>query len=45
MHRANATLTSARGRIAIAQNSRLCGMPDENYFTEAPKEPTKAAKN
>jgi hypothetical protein len=26
----------------IAQNSRLCGMPDENCFTEAPK--TKPAK-
>jgi hypothetical protein len=30
---------------AIAQNSRLCGMPDENCFTEAPKKPTKAAEN
>jgi hypothetical protein len=28
-------------RIAIAQNSRLCGMPDESYFTEAPKKPAK----
>jgi hypothetical protein len=33
-------------RIAIAQNSRLCGMPDENCFTEAPKtEPAKRLKN
>jgi transcriptional regulator with XRE-family HTH domain len=24
-----------------AQNSRLCGMPDENCFTEASKKPTK----
>jgi hypothetical protein len=32
------------GRIAIAQHSRPCGMPDENCSTEAPKKPTKPAK-
>jgi len=26
------------GELAIAQNSRLCGMPDENCFTEAAME-------
>jgi len=34
------------GELAIAQNSRLCGMPDENCFTEAPKtQPAKHPKN
>jgi hypothetical protein len=34
---AAADWTDEERRIAIAQNSRLCGMPDENCFTEAPK--------
>jgi len=42
---AAADWTDEERRIAIAQNSRLCGMPDENCFTEAPKKPTKPAKN
>ena len=33
---AAADWTDEERRIAIAQNSRLCGMPDENCFTEAP---------
>ena len=36
---AAADWTDEERRIAIAQNSRLCGMPDENCFTEAPKKP------
>ena len=42
---AAADWTDEERRIAIAQNSRLCGMPDENCFTEALKKPTKPAKN
>ena len=42
---AAADWTDEERRIAIAQNSRLCGMPDENCFTEAPKKPTKPANN
>jgi hypothetical protein len=42
---AAADWTDEGRRIAIAQYSRLCGMPDENCFTEAPKKPTKAVKN
>jgi len=38
---AAADWTDEERRIAIAQNSRLCGMPDENCFTEAPEKPTK----
>jgi hypothetical protein len=41
---AAADWTDDERRIAIAQTSRLCGMPDENCFTEAAK-PTKPAKN
>jgi hypothetical protein len=33
---AAADWTDEERRIAIAQNSRLCGMPDENCLTEAP---------
>jgi hypothetical protein len=40
---AAADWTDDERRIAIAQNSRLCGMPDENCVTEAPKKPTKPA--
>jgi hypothetical protein len=36
---AAADWTDEERRIAIAQDSRLCGMPDENCFTEAPKKP------
>jgi hypothetical protein len=32
-------------RIANAQNSRLCGLPDENCFTKAPTKPSKPAKD
>jgi hypothetical protein len=39
---AAADWTDEERGVAIAQNSRLCGMPDENCFTEAP---TKSAKN
>jgi hypothetical protein len=43
---AAADWTDEERRIAMAQNSRLCGMPDEYCFTEAPKtKPTKPAKN
>ena len=42
---AAADWTDDERHIAIAQNSRLCGMPDENCFTEAPKKPTKPAKD
>jgi hypothetical protein len=42
---AAADCTDEERRIAIAQNSRLCGMPDENCFTEAPKKPTKPARS
>jgi hypothetical protein len=38
---AAADWTDEERRIAIAQNSRLCGMPDENCFTDAPKKPAK----
>ena len=41
---AAADWTDEERRIAIAQTSRLCGMPDENCFTEAPKKPAKPAK-
>jgi hypothetical protein len=36
---ATADWTDEERRVAIAQNSRLCGLPDENCFTEAPKKP------
>jgi hypothetical protein len=43
---AAADWTDEERRIAIAQNSRLCGMPDENCFTESPQtEPAKRPKN
>jgi len=42
---AAADWTDDERHIAIAQNSRLCGMPDENCFTEAPKKPTKPAED
>jgi hypothetical protein len=42
---AAADWTDEERRIAIAPNLRLCGMPDENCFTEAAKKPTKPAKN
>jgi len=42
---AAADWTDEERRITIAQNSRLCGMPDENCFTEAPTKPTKPAKD
>jgi hypothetical protein len=35
---AAADWTDEERRIAIAQNSRLCGMPDENCFTEAKRD-------
>jgi hypothetical protein len=38
---AAADWTDEERRMAIAQNSRLCGMPDENCFTDAPKKPAK----
>jgi hypothetical protein len=43
---AAADWTDEERRIAIAQNSRLCGMLDENCFTEARKTKlTKPAKD
>jgi hypothetical protein len=43
---AAADWTDEERRVAIAQNSRLCGMPDENPFTEAPEGgPEKRNKN